>query len=332
MKYTLNDPKGNMILSVESTTVTNTDISVSMLKEEIKKIDISNFKTSNVKAKILSIANEKYICNTPETVYVDFDVIKITRTVGDEIVSLTNKIVDILNKTDFGKKLVFTKISQNEGFYIYDSIAEHESDSYDSCINRKNIKTLKLEVNKTVKEKLDIVHANQKKHVDDILNKLSGLGVKRAGDIKVKKYINPCDEWYNYIVDVSGLSKYLALNTDNASCVAWPVKDENGYYNWMHDPNEEYAPIEFAKNNDLYKLTRDYKKMPLPKDFSSISIEYRINFDFGSDFYCWVKHKRSIEELIKLNGSEKFLRGIRNSIKDFDKGMCDISFHIEYNL
>lgn len=37
MKYTLNDPKGNMILSVESTPATNTDISVSMLKEEIKK-------------------------------------------------------------------------------------------------------------------------------------------------------------------------------------------------------------------------------------------------------------------------------------------------------
>lgn len=303
-----------------------------MLKEEIKKIDISNFKTSNVKAKSLSIVNEKYICNTPETVYVDFDVIKITRTVGDEIVSLTNKIVDALNKTDFGKKLVFTKIPQNEGFYIYDNIAEHESDSYDSCIDRKNIKSLKLEVNKTIKEKIDIVHANQKKYVDDILDKLSGLGVKRAGDIKVKKYINPCDEWYDYVVDVSGLSKYLTLNTDESDYITWPVKAENGYYNWEHDPNEEYAPIEFTKNNDLYKLMRDYKKIPLSKEFGGISVEYRINFNFGSDFYCWVKHKRSIEELIKLNGSEKFLRGIRNSIKDFDKGMCCITFHIKYNL
>ena len=84
----------------------------------------------------------------------------ISHTVGDEIVSLTNKIVDILNKTDCGKKLVFTKIPQNEGFYIYDNIAEHESDSYDSCIDRKNIKSLKLEVNKTIKEKLEAAGAS----------------------------------------------------------------------------------------------------------------------------------------------------------------------------
>lgn len=333
MKYTLNDPKGNMILSVESTPAINADISVSTLKEEIKKIDISNFKTSNVKAKSLSIVNEKYICNTPETVYVDFDIIKITRTVGDEIVNLTNKIVDVLNKTDFGKKLVFTKTPQNEGFYIYDNIAEHESDSYDNCINRKNIKTLKFEVNKTIKEKLDIVHANQKKYVDDILNSLSKFGIRPDGSAKIKKHISTGDEYYNYIFNVNGLSKYLEVDKENIDYVTWPVKDNDGNFVWKHDPNESYAPVKFIKNSELDKISSwGMKKLKLPNGLDGVSVSYNIYFDFGKNFYCWISHKRSIDELIKLNGSEDFLKGIRNNIKDFDKGVLAISLEIEYNV
>lgn len=247
--------------------------------------------------------------------------------------SLTNKIVDVLNKTDFGKKLVFAKTSQNEGFYIYDNIAEHESDSYDSCINRKNIKSLKFEVNKTVKEKLDIVHANQKKYVDDILNSLSKFGIRPNGSARIKKHISTGDEYYNYIFDVSGLSKYLEIDKENVDYVTWPVKSDDGYFVWKHDPNESYAPVKFIKKSELDKISSwGMKKLKLPNGLDGISVGYNIYFDFGENFYCWISHKRSIDELVKLNGSEKFLKGIRNNIKDFDKGTLCISLEIEYDV
>ena len=336
MKITLTDKNGNQVLAVESSPVIKNEgneISTNELKLAIKNINISSFKTQNVKVSKLSIVNEKYVCETADTVYVEFDINKIVNTVGDEIVELTNKIVDILNKTDIGKKLLFIKLTKDDGFYIYDNIAEHESDSYDACIPRKNVNLLKLEVNKTIKEKLDIVHSNQKKYVDDILNSLSKFGIRPNGSARIKKHISTGDEYYDYIFNVSGLSKYLEIDKENVDYVTWPVKGNDGYFVWKHDPNESYAPVKFAKHSKLDKISsQGMKKLELPNGFDGINVGYNIYFDFGENSCCWIKHKRSIDELIKLNGSEKFLKGIRNSVKDFDTGILIISLNIEYDV
>lgn len=224
-------------------------------------------------------------------------------------------------------------MAKDDGFYIYDNIAEHESDSYDVCITRKNVNLLKLDVNKTIKEKLDIVHSNQKKYIDDILNSLSKFGIRPNGSARIKKNISAGDEYYNYIFNVSGLSKYLEVDKENISYVTWPVKDNDGNVEWKYDPNESYAPVRFIKNSELDKISSwGMKKLKLPNELDNISVKYNIYFDFGKNFYCWISHKRSIDELIKLNVSEDFLKGIRNSIKDFDKGVLVISLNIEYDV
>ena len=148
-------------------------------------------------------------------------------------------------------------------------------------IQRKNIKTLYVKINKSTDEKLkELRNYLSTTGVDYFLKdffqkyKIIFSNIKKAK----KPSIRLCDEYHYFSTKINGLSKYLELDLDPDDLIYLSWFD-NETHSWKHDENNVWARVQFKNNCGLGKymygslsLPKEFERDPLPSSSSLIAL------------------------------------------------------------